>query len=245
MLTCCCSVSKVLHFSLHKSGRMLIVVYENNMFRLWNLLEGRCIFKRKLGLDPETNKVVSKALQVKWEPVKGQHYAILYEKKLEVYTAEREEAVSSVTSDVVFNCMEFVSETEIVTADVTGKLTFVKNVQEEEKTTITLINTKVARFRDIKCFPGSNILFTASTDGKLCFYDVGSLRQFHLEIGNAKPLKSIKSKSRFLCMTINHLKPPEVAKKTKAIKKKKALGGGNKKKITKDEKKLLKRQKKK
>ena len=55
-------MSKVLHFSLHKSGRMLIVVYDNNMFRLWNLLDGRCIFKRKLGLDPETNKVVNKAI---------------------------------------------------------------------------------------------------------------------------------------------------------------------------------------
>jgi hypothetical protein len=56
------SVSKVLNFSLHKSGRMLIVIYDNNMFRLWNLLDGRCIFKRKLGLDPETNKVVHKAI---------------------------------------------------------------------------------------------------------------------------------------------------------------------------------------
>jgi hypothetical protein len=135
--------------------------------------------------------------------------------------------------------MEFVSETEIITADVTGKLTFVKNIQEEEKTTITLINTKIARFRDIKCYPGSSILVTASTEGKLCFYDVNALRQLHLEIGNAKPLKSIKSKSRFLCLTINHLRPPEAAnkhKKTKAIKKKK-----KDKKLTKDEKILLKR----
>ena len=66
-----------------------------------------------------------------------------------------------------------------------------------------------------------------------------------MEIGNAKPFKSIKSKCRFLCLTINHLRPPEAVnkhKKTKAIKKKKkALG---KKKLTRDEKKLLKRQKK-
>lgn len=128
---------------------MLIVVYDNNMFRLWNLLDGRCIFKRKLGLDLETNKVVNKAIQVKWEPTNGLHYAILYEKKLEVFTADKELPVSSVTTDVNFNCMEFVSESEIVTADVSGKLTFVKNIQEEEKTTITLINTKIARFRDI------------------------------------------------------------------------------------------------
>jgi hypothetical protein len=147
---------------------------------------------------------------------------------------------------VNFSCFEFVSPTEIVTADVNGKFTFVKNIQEEKKTTITLINTKIARFRDLKCYPGSNVLVTASTEGKLCFYDVDTLRQFHLEIGNAKPIKSIKSKSRFLCLTINHLTPPKqnpVSKKSKAIKKKQQ-GGNKKKKLTKDERLLLKRQKK-
>ena len=79
------SVSKVVNFSLHKSGRMLLVVYGNNMFRLWNLLDGRCLFKRKLGISEETEKVAFKALQVRWEPTKGDLYAILYDKQLEVY----------------------------------------------------------------------------------------------------------------------------------------------------------------
>jgi len=59
---------------------MLIVLYDNNMFRLWNLLDGRCIFKRKLGVDLESNKVTNKAIGVKWEPNEGKTYAILYEK---------------------------------------------------------------------------------------------------------------------------------------------------------------------
>jgi hypothetical protein len=64
---------------------------------------------------------------------------------------------------------------------------------------------------------------TASTEGKLGFYDVELLRKFHIEIGNAKPFKTIKSKSRFLCLSINHLKSPEAAKlpKSKSIGKKK------------------------
>lgn len=64
------------------------------------------------------------------------------------------------------------TDNEIVAADVNGKLTFIKNIDNEEKTTITLINTKVARFRDIKCHPGSEVLIGVSTDGKICFYDV-------------------------------------------------------------------------
>lgn len=237
------NVSKIINFSLHKSGRMLLVVYENNMFRLWNLLDGRCLFKRKLGIDEETNKVAFKALQVKWEPTASNLFAILYNKKVEVFKPEQETPISSVTAEIHFNCMEFVSQTEIVATDVQGKMTFIKNIQEMEKTTITIINTKVNRFRDIKCYPGSDVLVGASTEGQLCFYEVDELRKFHLEIGNAKPIKQIKSKSRFLCLEINHLQPlKEKSKKTKAIKKnKKQLG---KKKITKDEKILLKRQKK-
>jgi hypothetical protein len=69
------------------------------MFRLWNLLDGRCIFKRKLGLDEETNKVIHKALQVKWEPEEGLLYSILYEKKMEVFKADLSEPVSTVTTE--------------------------------------------------------------------------------------------------------------------------------------------------
>jgi hypothetical protein len=56
------SVSKVVGFSLHKSGRLLIVLYENNMFRLWNLLDGRCHFKMKLGLEEDADRVKYKVL---------------------------------------------------------------------------------------------------------------------------------------------------------------------------------------
>ncbi|TNV72628.1 hypothetical protein FGO68_gene7198 [Halteria grandinella] len=239
------NVSKVLNFSLHPSGRMLLVVYDNNMFRLWNLLDGRCLFKRKLAVDEETNKVSHKALQVRWEPKGGHLYSILYDKKLEVYKPEVEAPLSSVSSDTTFNAFDFVSETEIVIADIQGKLTFVKNIEEEAKTTITLIHTKIARFRDLRCHPGSDVLVGVSTEGKISFYSVPELRKFHLEIGQAKPVKQIKSKSRFLCLAVNHVRPEEkkkAVKKTKEIKKKKQLG--KKKKLSKDEKKLLQIQRK-
>ena len=216
---------------------MLLVIYDNNMFRLWNMLDGRCLFKRKLAVDEEdTNKVTHKALQVKWEPTEGNLYAILYDKKLEVFKADNDKPLSTVTTDVAFNCMEFVSGNEIITSDVQGKLTFVKNIEDEEKTTITLINTKVTRFREIKSVPRSNVLVGVATEGKICFYDVEQLRKFHIEVGNAKPIKQIKSKSRFLCLAINHM-TPEQAKPKKINKKKtkKTLG----KKISKDEKKIL------
>ena len=34
---------------------MLLAFYQNGMLRLWNLLDARCLFKRKVGLSREEN----------------------------------------------------------------------------------------------------------------------------------------------------------------------------------------------
>jgi hypothetical protein len=77
----------------------------------------------------------------------------------------------------------------------------------------------------------------SSSEGKLCFYSVEALRKFHLEVGTAKPTKSIKSKCRFLCIAINHMRPEKVKKEIK--KKKKVIG--KKRKVDKDVKKIMQR----
>ena len=144
------------------------------------------------------------------------------------------------TTETPFNCFEFVSPTEIVTGDVQGKLTFVKNIQDEAKTSITLINTKIARFRDLRCFPGTGTLVAcSSTEGKLCFYEVEDLRRPHLEVSTAKPSKSIKSKSRFLCLCINHVQKEEAPSKAAPTAKKAKKAIGKKRKLGKDERKIL------
>ena len=115
-----------------------------------------------------------------------------------------------------------------------------KNIQDEAKTSITLINTKIARFRDLRLFPGTGTLVAcSSTEGKLCFYDVEDLRRPHLEVSTAKPTKSIKSKSRFLCLCINHLQKEEVAGAPKKAVKKAKKVIRKKKKLGKDERKIL------
>jgi hypothetical protein len=47
---------------------MVIVLYDNNMLRLLNFLDGRCIYKRKLGVDPETAKVAHKPWESSGSP---------------------------------------------------------------------------------------------------------------------------------------------------------------------------------
>ena len=48
------NVSKVVSLSMHNSGRMLLALYANGMLRLWNMLDARCIFKKKVGLVKES-----------------------------------------------------------------------------------------------------------------------------------------------------------------------------------------------
>jgi len=35
---------------MHKSGKILLALYANGVLRLWNMMEARCKFKRKVGV---------------------------------------------------------------------------------------------------------------------------------------------------------------------------------------------------
>ena len=48
--------SSVISLSLHPSGKMLLAIYDNNMLRLWNMMEARCQFKKKMGLIEDTEE---------------------------------------------------------------------------------------------------------------------------------------------------------------------------------------------
>ncbi|MCR2129941.1 hypothetical protein NSX24_24360, partial [Salmonella enterica] len=78
-------------------------LYANGMLRLWNLLDARCIFKKKVGIQAESSEdedadeeekkqPVFKLKtfnmtpeRVKWEPSKGTMYAVLFNRMLEIY----------------------------------------------------------------------------------------------------------------------------------------------------------------
>ena len=41
---------------MHDSGRMLLALYANGVLRLWNMLDARCLFKKKVGLSAQNAK---------------------------------------------------------------------------------------------------------------------------------------------------------------------------------------------
>lgn len=50
------NVSPVKSLSMHKSQRMCLALYQNGMLRLWNMLDARCLFKKKVGLEQEESE---------------------------------------------------------------------------------------------------------------------------------------------------------------------------------------------
>lgn len=38
---------------MHDSGRMLLALYANGVLRLWNMLDARCLFKKKVGMSAQ------------------------------------------------------------------------------------------------------------------------------------------------------------------------------------------------
>ena len=49
--------SKVVSLSMHRSGKLLLAIYQNRVLRLWNLMNARCTFKRKVCLSPEEEEI--------------------------------------------------------------------------------------------------------------------------------------------------------------------------------------------
>lgn len=65
---------------------------------------------------------------MKWEPTKGNFYAVMYDKKIEIMGTDSDIPKSSVTSDVNFSCFEFINENEILLADINGRFTYLKGI---------------------------------------------------------------------------------------------------------------------
>ena len=167
------------------------------MLRLWNMLDGRCSYKKKLGLNKEDDKMIDfKVRQVKWEISKGEEYAIMYDKQVEVLRVDSDQPINTISAveNSHLVSMDFINENEIIVADKEGNFTLARNIIDPEKTEICMNRTKCDRFKELKVFPGGNAVASISHDGKICLWDVDSLRTYGQDITTVKAKKTITSK---------------------------------------------------
>ena len=197
------NVSKVVSLSMHHSGRMLLALYGNQMMRLWNMLDARCIFKKKAGLVKESESekesdedqdddeksldddpvgATSDLLQmhqrselIRWEPTEGKIFAILFSRMLEVYSVEDNEAMHQISFDTNQTGFDFVSPTELVVSDDQGRLTYFSDVHKEEGIAMRIVETTYKRFKHVKSSPDFSF-FTALTNESITFWNMQAFR---------------------------------------------------------------------
>ncbi|CAM9420870.1 unnamed protein product [Chrysoparadoxa australica] len=128
--------SAVHDLSIHPSGRLALSVSKDRTLRLWNLLEGRSAYIKRLQ---------GEGMLVRWSP-EGSRYAVALSRVLQIYDASTCEVVQEATQPMRINAMEWVQEDALVTCSddrqlrvvsvTAGELTeLAQSVEEGEGTT--------------------------------------------------------------------------------------------------------------
>jgi protein MAK11 len=197
--------SKVVAMSLHSSGKMLLVLYFNGVLRLWNMMEARCKYKRKINVRDEKpeesenedadleisllkkNDLTDYQLQVvdvKWEPSKGELFCVLFNNMIEVYNVNdasgAELPCSRAVFDVQLTSIDFIGESSIVASDISGNLQILSRVDDQAKLALKQVTTKFERIRQVKVHYESatskfQFLVALSTDGRFGIWDAARL----------------------------------------------------------------------
>lgn len=176
---------------MHPSGRMILAFYANGMIRLWNLLDARCIFKKKVGMsededsdeeeydsedepkekkvEPEykvNNKFLNMPISVKWETTEGKFYAVLFGMLLEVFSVEDdgEAPIHSVKFDTAQTSFAFISTTSLVVSDIKGRLTLFTNLGDVENVQMRITETESKKIKVVTSSPDQTFFVSIADD---------------------------------------------------------------------------------
>ena len=184
------NVSKVVSLCMHKSQRMALALYANGMLRLWNLLDARCTFKKRVGLAHELDadeeradddsaddmeeaapvsfmKFANTPSLVKWCPFgSADMYVVLFSRSLELYTVEQDTPIHSVNFNTTQTGVDFITDSALVISDDKGRLTLLTGIRTE--TTMRIIETDFEKFRTVEAHHGdqsADFFCTVSKEG--------------------------------------------------------------------------------
>jgi hypothetical protein len=150
------------------------------------MLDARCIFKKKVGItqddsdgeydeedlsEVEKEKIdMSKAYVqrpelVKWEPSKGEIYAVLMTRSLEIYGVEDETPLHNITFNTNQTGFDFVTPHTLVVCDDKGRLSVFQGIASVETISMKIIETDQVKFRTITSCPSSEFFITISKQG--------------------------------------------------------------------------------
>eukprot|EP00842_Homolaphlyctis_polyrhiza_P001521 jgi/Hompol1/236/HPOL_001870-RA len=199
--------SAVHSISVHPTGKILLSVGKDRSLRCWDLTRGLCAYSLKL------NSVAEK---VAWCPVTGSHYAILFDKTAQIFSAETGQIVGRLESKTRINAMVF---TRVAAVDALKNGAVVLG-GEDRTITIAAIDGTVlakwktshgARIKDLAAIesPKRNgtVLASCATDGGIFLWDLAdcikALEQTSTESAEPSKFAEYDAKCRLTCVALS------------------------------------------
>ena len=176
------------------------------------------------------NDLERKPMVVKWEPSKGEIYAVLYNRMIEIYnpsnTTNGDRPCASAIFDNTVVSFDYISASSLVVSDTEGNLIVIKNIEDDSKLDLHIFRTKFTKIREVKTSYNRQLnqfeyIGGVTLDSKVAIWYCNTISDFNEDLEELKPNKVIKSKWRLTCLCINNLKdfkPHAKKKKEKNLK---------------------------
>ncbi|BFZ63376.1 Protein mak11 [Saitoella coloradoensis] len=197
-------------FAAHPSGKIALSVGEDRRVTLWNLMTARRAAVNKLPLQPTK---LGDPLSVAWSP-SGERYAVMFDRHLVVYGTATQTVVGGVQSVSKMHCFAWVDEEMVVVGHEDTKIrvwnpiapsdTASEDVERYRGTEVEAWSGHRAR---VKCIeraptPHTSIFVTASSDGEIKLWRVGSKIVAGEEEEETKEIGNFECGNRITCLTV-------------------------------------------
>jgi len=122
--------------------------------------------------------IAIRPIEIKWEPTDGQIYAVLYNKRVELYSVTHgEKPICHVEFECQQTSLDFISNDELIVGDEKGRLTYLRNVKDSKTLQMNIFETPFSRIRQVKSSPCHSFFMTLSTsDSKIALWSTEYVR---------------------------------------------------------------------
>ena len=121
------------------------------------------------------DKMRNKAVQVMWEPCRGQQYAVLFSRVLEVYSVSEDEPIHSVAFDTNQTSFTYLSFSQLIVSDDKGRLTIFNGVHKADGVEMRLVKTDYTRLKSLNASPDYSFI-SAVSNSSIVFWSAAELK---------------------------------------------------------------------
>lgn len=159
--------------SVHPSGKLAVSVAQDNTLKVWNLVQGRIAFTRRLK---------GSANIVKWQKPAGNAYLLVFGKKIEVYATNDNTISANIEHAMRINQADFIGESGLVVTICEDKMLrlFNSGGQELSRVDFNPLGSRIRNFCQVffsenQADDDTNAIVLATSNGKIVIVDIGQM----------------------------------------------------------------------